>query len=428
MTPPPAAGEFPPAPRRHDPDQPLQPSAVLPPGAAHSIIPPAGPPGPGGGLPAPAGRVFGEQAAPPPRALVRSVGEIAGLSPRRRRGDRGEVAGHDVDRIDALDPAAWHAAATWLQSLKTAETRRTYLAALSGFLAWMNTLDAHRRPAGLLAVTEDHLQAYKDDALNGRLRHGVREPGAPLAANTVAKRITTLRSFFTYAHRRRVADHNPAMYVEPPPTPRKGRTFPLSKVEAGQVREGLRALARTRPDAAAAVAMLAGLGTRSGSLLALTVGDIRTLVGFDGLRHLTVSFRNKGGTEELLPLPKLATDLLTPLLTGRAATELLFSKPDGRPIDRWWAAGALREAAQLGGVPAERAARLYPHMLRSTYITHAFALGIAPEKVQAAARHANIATTLRYNHPDQELGGHVAYQLEADFTAETRSEPGDTST
>ncbi|MFC4006861.1 hypothetical protein ACFOY2_06495 [Nonomuraea purpurea] len=48
----------------------------------------------------------------------------------------------------------------------------------------MNTLDAHRRPAGLLAVTEDHLQAYKDDALNGRLRHGVREPGAPLAANT----------------------------------------------------------------------------------------------------------------------------------------------------------------------------------------------------------------------------------------------------
>ncbi|MFD0475155.1 hypothetical protein ACFQ0B_48080 [Nonomuraea thailandensis] len=46
----------------------------------------------------------------------------------------------------------------------------------------------------------------------------------------------------------------------------------------------------------------AGLGTRSGSLPALTVGDIRTLVDFDG-RLLTVSFRNKGGTEEMLPLP-----------------------------------------------------------------------------------------------------------------------------
>ncbi|MET9243266.1 hypothetical protein [Nonomuraea sp. NPDC003709] len=63
---------------------------------------------------------------------------------------------------------------------------------------------------------------------------------------------------------------DPAMYVEPPPTPRGGRTFPLSKTEAGQVREGARTLAETRPDAAAAVAMLAGLGTRSGSLLTLT--------------------------------------------------------------------------------------------------------------------------------------------------------------
>ncbi|MEV6040911.1 site-specific integrase [Nonomuraea sp. NPDC052116] len=408
-----AAGEHHPAHRRPDPAEPLQPSAILRPGdAAHG---PTGHATAGPGLPAPAMRVHDQDVAPPPRALVRSVGEIAGLSPRRHRGDRGEVAGHDVDRVDALDPVAWHAAATWLQSLKTAETRRTYLAALSGFLAWLNTLDAQRRPPGLLAVTEDHLQAYKDDALNGRLRHGVREPGTPLAANTVAKRITTLRSFFKYAHRRRANDHNPAMYVEPPPTPRGGRTFPLSKTEAGQVREGARMLAETRPDAAAAVAMLAGLGTRSGSLLALTVGDIRTLVDFHGVRHLTVSFRNKGGMEELLPLPTLATELLKPLLAGRAATELLFSKRDGWPIDRWWARDALREAARLGGIPAERAAELHPHMLRSTYITHAFALGIAPDKVQAAARHASIATTLRYNHPDQDLGGHVAYQLEADF-------------
>ncbi|MEV4360193.1 tyrosine-type recombinase/integrase [Nonomuraea sp. NPDC049625] len=236
-----AAGEHHPAHRRPGPAEPLQPSAILRPGdASHG---PTGHATAEPGLPAPAMRVHDQDVAPPPGALVRSVGEIAGLPPRRHRGDRGEVAGHDADRVDALDPVAWHAAATWLQSLKTAETRRTYLAALSGFLAWLNTLDAQQRPAGLLAVTEDHLQAYKDDALNGRLRHGVREPG----------------------------------------------------------------------------------------------------------------------------------------------------------------------------IPAERAAQLYPHMLRSTYITHAFALGIAPDKVQAAARHAGIATTLRYNHPDQDLGGHVAYQLEADF-------------
>ncbi|MFD0475156.1 tyrosine-type recombinase/integrase [Nonomuraea thailandensis] len=90
--------------------------------------------------------------------------------------------------------------------------------------------------------------------------------------------------------------------------------------------------------------------------------------------------------------------MLAPLLTGRAAGELLFSKPDGSPIDRWWVRDALRrQAAPLGGIPTQRATQLYPHMLRSTFITHAFALGMAPDKVQRAARHANLATTMRYN-------------------------------
>ncbi|GAA4930642.1 tyrosine-type recombinase/integrase [Nonomuraea thailandensis] len=92
--------------------------------------------------------------------------------------------------------------------------------------------------------------------------------------------------------------------------------------------------------------------------------------------------------------------MLAPLLTGRAAGELLFSKPDGSPIDRWWVRDALRrQAAPLGGIPTQRATQLYPHMLRSTFITHAFALGMAPDKVQRAARHANLATTMRYNPP-----------------------------
>ncbi|MFD0480387.1 site-specific integrase [Nonomuraea thailandensis] len=160
------------------------------------------------------------------------------------------MAGHDVDRVDALEPAAWHAAVTWLQDQDTAETRRTYLGCLSGFLVWLNTLDAARRPAGLLTVTEDHLKAYKDDALSGRLRHGVRKPGTPLSAATVAKRITALRSFFHYAHRRRATGHNPAMYVEPPPTPRTGRTFPCPRPRPGSCATGCASwprAARTRP-------------------------------------------------------------------------------------------------------------------------------------------------------------------------------------
>ncbi|SPL88760.1 unnamed protein product [[Actinomadura] parvosata subsp. kistnae] len=43
---------------------------------------------------------------------------------------------------------------------------------------------------------------------------------------------------------------------------------------------------------------------------------------------------------------------------------------------------------------------------------------MAPDKVQRAARHANLATTMRYNRPDQDLGGHAAGQVEADLAAQ----------
>lgn len=43
------------------------------------------------------------------------------------------------------------------------------------------------------------MQASEDDALNRPLRHDVREPGTPPAANTVAMRITT----FKYSRRHR---------------------------------------------------------------------------------------------------------------------------------------------------------------------------------------------------------------------------------
>ncbi|MET8341022.1 hypothetical protein, partial [Streptosporangium canum] len=42
-----------------------------------------------------------------PAPMVATVGDIAGLSSRRTRGDGGEVPGADVDTVDALPHAQW---------------------------------------------------------------------------------------------------------------------------------------------------------------------------------------------------------------------------------------------------------------------------------------------------------------------------------
>ncbi|MFC7723188.1 tyrosine-type recombinase/integrase [Nonomuraea recticatena] len=376
----------------------LEPSALLPPGrvAAATPVGPLAPHARG-------------SAAPPPAPLVASVGDIAGLRPRRARRDGGEVPGADVDLVDALDRRTWSVVAAWLADSPLASTRQTRLQVLAAFLRWLQSLTPE---VPLLAVTEDHLIAYRDAAGNGLLTVGVRIPGKPLAARTIAKLRNNLSSFYTYARRRKVIDANPATDVRAPRVSSEGSTEALIPAAHQQVREGIAKLAGQGHLAEAAViALLDDIGARAGAVSRLTVGDIRTVTATDGSRHTVVRFINKGGKTVELPIAsELGRTLMQRLGAGRAATELLFTRDDGGPIDRWWISAALTAAAIAGGMPAQEAAALHPHMLRATTITELLDAGARPEEVQAAAQHASIETTFRYKGRNKSLIGHVLYR------------------
>ncbi|MER5323881.1 hypothetical protein, partial [Streptosporangium roseum] len=97
----------------------LLPTAVLRP--ADTVPAPASPSGTTVAIPAP---------------MVATVGDIAGLRPRRRKGDGGEVPGADVDAVDALPHVEWSAVAAWLKAGKAVTTRRARLADTAAFLRW----------------------------------------------------------------------------------------------------------------------------------------------------------------------------------------------------------------------------------------------------------------------------------------------------
>ncbi|WP_336209577.1 hypothetical protein [Nonomuraea sp. LPB2021202275-12-8] len=129
---------------------------------------------------------FGQQAEPPlppPAPLVDLVGDIAGLRPRRRRRDGGEVPGADVDLIDELprnddEPipgqrASWPTVAAWLRAGKSAATRRDRLADLAKFVRWWartapgaGLWQGHRGRPGRLRRGARHRQRS-----GGRRRH-----------------------------------------------------------------------------------------------------------------------------------------------------------------------------------------------------------------------------------------------------------------
>lgn len=413
------------------PDDALVPTAVWRP-RANMVLPSAAATlaGAGGGRHGDGGAVgpFGQTAEPPmppPAPLVDSVGDIAGLRPRRRRRDGGEVPGADVDLIDALpradDPvtgqrASWPTVAAWLRAGKSANTRRARLTDLAKFVRWWA---ATAPGAGLWQVTEDVLDAYAEQLGTGTGHAAalIRD-GGPLAAATVKRHISTLKSLYGYAVRRRVIGHSPASFVETPEVGKVGTTPALALDEAAMLVRGAQQIAQRHPVDAAAVMLLATLGLRAAELEGLTAGRIERSAG-----HWVIGFRLKGGKRVVVPLAAEAMELLRPLLDGRRPDQLLLLRADGRSFDRWRQRTALRRAARAAGLDV---AKLTPHMLRATAATLLRAAGVAIEDIQELLGHASPDTTQRYDRGQTALDGHAAYRLTDMLTKQPA--PGETTT
>ncbi|ROO86414.1 site-specific recombinase XerD [Actinocorallia herbida] len=341
-----------------------------------------------------------------PAPMVESVGAIAGLSPRRARGDGGEVPGADVDLIDALPrDLAWPTVAAWLTAAKSVQTRRARLQDVAAFLRW---LDAHAAGIGLLAVSEDTIVGYRETIATGRARAGVRDVGKPLSAASVARRLSTLSSFYRYAMRRAGLRANPADpgFVERPIVSGEGRTPMRTKEEA----QGLTSAAASDdflvryPADAVCVTLLFMTGMRVGEVTALTVGQLQ-----DDAGHRVLVFARKGGKTARVPIPPALAVLLLPLISGRPSYEPILRTDDGRPWDRWRAYTALRRAATAAGVSSHG---LTPHTARATFASLLREAGVPREKVQEAMGHASSTTTQRYERGTATLASHAAYDME----------------
>ncbi|MDP9868627.1 MULTISPECIES: tyrosine-type recombinase/integrase [Streptosporangium] len=353
---------------------------------------------PADGVPA-ASAPFGTVVALP-EPMVRTVGDIAGLSPRRKRGDGGEVPGADVDTVDALPHAEWSAVAAWLKAGKAVTTRRARLADVAAFVRW---LAVETPGVQLLAVTEDHLTHYRDTIATGTARAGLARPGVPLAPATVARRLSSLSSLYGYATRRRLLAANPADPVGRPEVSTVGTTLARTVEEATALVDGAETIAATYPADAAAVALLSVCAVRVGELVALTVGSVAADAG-----HTMILFRRKGGKTDRMPIPPRVRALLQPLLDDRSPDEPLFVREDGRPFDRWRMTTALRRAATAAGVDHTR---LTPHTARATAATTALDAGVPLTDVQELLGHASPVTTQRYNRGRRKLDFHAAYRM-----------------
>ncbi|WP_101790702.1 hypothetical protein [Nonomuraea indica] len=338
-----------------------------------------------------------------PRVKVSGIGRLAGLRPRRRPGDGGEVSGADVDLVDALDPLGRGTVTAWLRDTPSPAQRQVRLRVLASFLRWLRATEPG---LGLLAVTGAEVERYCTAALaggppagppaasssgsssgssrgpSGGPSGGSGLPGRPLATATVARRRAVLDAFYAYAWRcgalRAGCQTGTAgtaggreVPCDPPCDGSRdgGAAEGITREERRLLRRGVARLATGGLAAqAAAVALLDATGADVDALATLTPQDLCAVADGAGGDNTVVVLRTGRDDIAAFPVPAPARPLLRTLCRDRAATEPLLRRDDGEPADLGWFGAALIRAALAGGMPEERASRLHPRMLRAVTV------------------------------------------------------------
>ncbi|HLR01395.1 MAG TPA: site-specific tyrosine recombinase XerD [Virgibacillus sp.] len=259
-----------------------------------------------------------------------------------------------------------------------------------------NTLTSYRRDLRQYIQyikTNTHHSNWNDVKRNDIITFLYHEKDIGKSAATIARSISSIRSFHQFLIREQITDHNPSEHIE---TPKKDRKLP--DVLSPQEIETLLAFSDSTPlkmRNKAMLELLYGTGLRVSELASLKVSDLHLTMGF-------VRCYGKGAKERIVPLGDLASNATEKyleqgrplLLKKQASVQTLFLNHHGRPLTRQGIWKVLHKACQDAGITK----RITPHTLRHSFASHLLENGADLRSVQEMLGHADIATTQIYTH------------------------------
>jgi integrase/recombinase XerC len=221
------------------------------------------------------------------------------------------------------------------------------------------------------------------------------------ASSTLAKKVSTLRTFYRFLVRRGHVPENPAASLK---SPKARRTLPrfLTVDDAFRVVEApVEDTARPEPlrlRDAAILELLYGAGLRVSELAGLRLGDLDR-------RARSARVLGKGSKERVVPYGGPAAEALESyLIDGRPAlrsTKTGAQHPDGLFLGRngtQLTSRQMQNIVQRYGALGTGRGDLHPHALRHTCATHLLDAGADLRSIQELLGHASLSTTQRYTH------------------------------
>ncbi|MDH4383681.1 MAG: site-specific tyrosine recombinase XerD [Gammaproteobacteria bacterium] len=255
-----------------------------------------------------------------------------------------------------------------------------------------NTLSAYGADLRLLEARLQAIGLKLEQASEAELLDFLSQSAAT-SSRTAARRLASLRRFFSWLVRQRFREDDPSLRLK---GPRTGRHLPttLSEIDVDALLAapgGETALARRD---ATMLEVLYATGLRVSELVGLSWSQVNLVVG-------VVRIVGKGNKERLVPLGDVARDKLDEylkstrqdILHGRVS-DALFPTARGAAMTRQAFWHLIKRYALKAGLRSE----LSPHTLRHAFATHLLNHGADLRVVQLLLGHADISTTQIYTH------------------------------
>lgn len=302
--------------------------------------------------------------------------------------DDGAQSGHNLKGVcTARDARMSHwgvAAFEGSLTASAANTRSAYRRDIELFAEWLLDTAPVVTPQ---TVGKQHVRDYLS------VMH---ERGA--TSRTLARRIASLRRYFAWAMRTKMAESDPTDGVHTPkvngklPRPLDEETVArLVSTENEEAPEWRRARDRV------VLEILYGSGLRVSEVCSLTVQSVSSDM-------TTMRVMGKGSKERVVPLSEPATVALQRWaqvrheVLGEAPEVALLLSSRGHPVSRRDITRLLDEACERAGI----AGGTHPHALRHSFATHLMDNGADTRSIQELLGHSDASTTQRYTHVSKE--------------------------
>jgi len=304
-----------------------------------------------------------------------------------------------ITLVRAVDTYLRHVAVERGLSQHTVAAYRRDLAVFAEWLASAPTVgsDGADRAGGAAALDDVARLARADVA--GFVSHLTTRPEGPLAPRSVARMLSSVRSFTAFAAAEGWLPLDPATAVRPPKAPSR-----LPKAISVHDMERLLGAAGTADDDPvqlrdrALLELLYATGARISEAVGLSVDDVTTLDEDDEVAVVKVT--GKGNKQRIVPLGSFARTAVDaylvrarPVFAARGpSTPALFLGARGARLSRQSAWLVIQAAAERAGL----AEHVSPHTFRHSFATHLLEGGADVRVVQELLGHASVATTQIY--------------------------------